>query len=131
MNVVDSSAWLEYFADEPNAEFFAPAIEDTPNLIVPVICLYEVFKRVFQQRGEDAALEAVALMMQGQVVAGDASLAGCGSRRHRSGHSAAAVPADAARCASRLYCHLRSHSTIYRTGHRAAEDRYGCARHCN
>jgi toxin FitB len=55
MNVVDSSGWLEYFANGPNADFFAPAIEDPINLIVPSISLYEVFKRVLQQRGEDEA----------------------------------------------------------------------------
>ncbi len=75
MNVVDSSGWLEYLAEEPNADFFAPAIEDIENLVVPVISLYEVFKRVYQQRGEDDALKAVGLMMQGQVVDLDAELA--------------------------------------------------------
>ena len=75
MNVVDSSGWLEYFADGANADFFAPAIEDTPNLIVPSVSLFEVFKRVLQQRGEDEALQVVALMQQGQVVGLDASLA--------------------------------------------------------
>jgi len=74
-NVVDSSGWLEYLAEEPNADFFAPAIEDTEKLVVPVISLYEVFKRVYQQRSEDEALKAVALMMQGQVVDLDAELA--------------------------------------------------------
>lgn len=68
MNVVDSSGWLEYFADGPNAAFFAPPIEATRELLVPTLSLYEVFKRVMQQRGEDQALQAVALMQQGQVV---------------------------------------------------------------
>src|SRR5205085_3133194 len=75
MNVVDSSAWLEYFADGPNADFFAPAIEDTGNLIVPTVSLFEVFKRVLQQRGESDALQAVALMQQGRVVNLDISVA--------------------------------------------------------
>jgi predicted nucleic acid-binding protein len=75
MNVVDSSGWLEYLADTPNAEFFAQAIEDVENLVVPVISLYEVFKRVYQQRGEDDALKAVALMMQGRVIDLDAEIA--------------------------------------------------------
>ena len=35
MNVVDSSGWLEYFADRLNADFFAPAIENIPELVVP------------------------------------------------------------------------------------------------
>lgn len=68
MNVVDSSGWLEYFADGPNAAFFAPAIEATSELLVPTLSLYEVFKRVLQQRGEDRALEAVAAMQRGTIV---------------------------------------------------------------
>ena len=68
MNVVDSSGWLEYFADGPNAAFFAPAIEATRELLVPTLSLYEVFKRVLQQRGEGQALQAVALMQQGRIV---------------------------------------------------------------
>jgi predicted nucleic acid-binding protein len=68
MNLVDSCGWLEYLADGPNAGFFAPAIEDTDELLVPTLSILEVFKRVLQQRGEDAALQAVALMQQGQVI---------------------------------------------------------------
>jgi predicted nucleic acid-binding protein len=68
VNVVDSSAWLEYFANGPNAAFFAAAIEDTDDLIVPTITVLEVFKRVLQQRGEGPALQAVALLQQGRIV---------------------------------------------------------------
>ena len=68
MNVVDSSAWLEYFADGPNASFFAKPIEDTPELLVPTLSLFEVFKRVLQQRDENAAFHAVAVMQQATVV---------------------------------------------------------------
>jgi len=75
MNVVDSSGWLDYFADGPNALFFAPAVQNTAELVVPAISLYEVFKRVQQQVGEGRALEAVAIMMQGLVVDLDAALA--------------------------------------------------------
>lgn len=75
MNVVDSSGWLEYFANGSNADFFAPAIEDIPNLIVPSISIFEVFKRVLQQRGESDALQAAALMQQGRVVNLDVSMA--------------------------------------------------------
>jgi predicted nucleic acid-binding protein len=75
MNVVDSSGWLEYLADGPNADFFAPAIEATDELVVPTLSLYEVFKRVLQQRGEGHALQAVALMVQGQVIDLDVDLA--------------------------------------------------------
>jgi predicted nucleic acid-binding protein len=75
MNVVDSSGWLEYFADGPNADFFAPAIEQVSELVVPSISVYEVFKRVLQQRGESDALQAVAVMQQGAVADLDAGLA--------------------------------------------------------
>ncbi len=75
MNVVDSSAWLEYFADGPNAAFFAKPIESPSRLIVPTISLYEVFKRVLIQRDEGAALQAVAIMGQGEIVDLDTPLA--------------------------------------------------------
>jgi len=75
VNVVDSSAWLEYFADGPNATAFAPPIQATSDLVVPSITLLEVFKRVYQQRGEGPALQAVALMQQGRVVDLDGPLA--------------------------------------------------------
>ncbi|MFH1499534.1 MAG: type II toxin-antitoxin system VapC family toxin [Verrucomicrobiota bacterium] len=75
MNVVDSSAWLAYFADEPGADFFAPAIEDTELLIVPTVCLLEVFKVILRERGQDDAFVAVAAMQQGRVVDLDAELA--------------------------------------------------------
>jgi toxin FitB len=86
MNVVDSSGWLEYFADGPNADFFTPAIEATSELIVPAISVYEVFKRVLQQRSESEALQAVAVMMRGRGVDLDAQLALTAARvsaRHR------------------------------------------------
>ncbi len=75
MNVVDSSGWLEYFADGPNADFFAPAIEATAELIVPAVTVYEVFKRILQQRSESEALQAVAVMMRGRAAVLDAQLA--------------------------------------------------------
>ena len=68
MNVVGSSGWLEYFADGPNADLFAPAIESTSELVVPTISIYEVFKRVLQQRSENEALQAAVTMQQGLVV---------------------------------------------------------------
>lgn len=68
MNVVDSSGWLEYVADGPNAGFFAKAIESTRELVVPTLSIYEVFKRILQQRGEGEALQVVAAMHQGTVV---------------------------------------------------------------
>jgi predicted nucleic acid-binding protein len=72
--VVDSSGWLEYLADAANAEFFAPAIEDPEHLVVPALSILEVFKWILRERGEDAALQATALMQQGQVVDVDVAL---------------------------------------------------------
>ncbi len=68
MNLVDSCGWLEYFADGPNAEFFAKPLLKTKELIVPTICIHEVFKSVLRQRGEELALKVVAIMEQATVV---------------------------------------------------------------
>jgi predicted nucleic acid-binding protein len=75
MNVVDSSGWLEYFADSENAAFFAPAVEDSKNLLVPAICIYEVFKRILLQSGLSTAQTHVGDMYTGHIVDIDASLA--------------------------------------------------------
>lgn len=75
MNAVDSSGWLEYFADGPNADFFAPAIEDTQQLIVPAICINEVFKRILQQRGLGAAETRIADLYKGTIIELSAPLA--------------------------------------------------------
>jgi predicted nucleic acid-binding protein len=74
-NVVDSSAWLEYFADTGQAGHFAKALQDTANLIVPVIILYEVFKKVLRARSEGEALQVVSQMQVGTVVGLDSTLA--------------------------------------------------------
>lgn len=68
MNVVDSCGWLEYFANSSNADFFAPAIEATEDLLVPSLTLFEVFKRILQQRTEADVMRAIALMRQGRVI---------------------------------------------------------------
>jgi len=74
MNVVDSSAWLEYFTAGANAHFFAEAIENTQELLIPSLSLHEVFKRVVQQRTENDGLHSVAVMQQGRVVDLDARI---------------------------------------------------------
>lgn len=74
MNVVDSSAWLEYLAGTERADLFATAIEDTDALIVPTISIYEVYKKVLRDRGEDMAAQVFGLMSLGRVVELDASL---------------------------------------------------------
>lgn len=67
MNLVDSSGWLEYFAAGKNSDFFAKPVEDTENLLVSVINLYEVYKKVLTEKNERDAKQATALMMQGKV----------------------------------------------------------------
>ena len=68
MNLVDSSGWLEYFADGPNADKFSEPLRHSEILIVPTICLYEVFKVVLRERSENEALQAVAVMKKGRIV---------------------------------------------------------------
>lgn len=75
MNVIDSSGWLEYFVNGSNADFFAPAIQNVEEVLVPTISLFEVFKRVLIERNRDDALEAIAQMKDGRVVDLDDSLA--------------------------------------------------------
>ena len=74
-NVVDSSGWLEYFTDSERASLFASAIEDAERLFVPVISLYEVFKKVLRERGEDDALQVASMMQSGQIIELDCALA--------------------------------------------------------
>lgn len=68
MNLLDSSGWLEYFADGPNANKFSIPLKDFSDLVVPTISIYEVFKVVLKERGEDDALQATTSMRQGIVV---------------------------------------------------------------
>jgi predicted nucleic acid-binding protein len=67
MNVVDSSGWLEYFGKGTNSSFFAPVVKETDALVVPTVCMYEVFKRLLALRGEESALQAVGIMSLGTI----------------------------------------------------------------
>jgi len=75
MNVVDSSGWIEYFTEGKNADFFDKPIRDVENLLVPTICIYEVFKRLLAERDEDSALLSVGLMSHGREVELDRNIA--------------------------------------------------------
>ena len=68
MNIVDSSGWLAYFADEPNAKHFLTPLNDTASLVVPTVTIYEVFKVVLRESRENEALQAVVAMQKGTVV---------------------------------------------------------------
>ena len=80
MNIVDSSGWLAYFADEPNAKHFLPPLSASDLLIVPVVTIYEVFKVILRESGENEALQAVVAMQKGKVVDLNAPLAITASR---------------------------------------------------
>jgi predicted nucleic acid-binding protein len=67
MNLVDSSGWLEYFSGGTNSVAFAPIIQATDELVVPTVCMYEVFKRMLALRGEEAALQAMGIMSLGTI----------------------------------------------------------------
>ncbi len=66
--VLDSSCWLEYLADTPRADLFAPAVEAPERLVVPVLTVYEVVKKLMRESGDEAATAALALMQQSEVV---------------------------------------------------------------
>ncbi len=86
MNVVDSCGWLEYFADGPNADFFAPAIEDTPSLVVPLIVVFEVSKRLRYLYGHDGETSGMVFLEKGRLDAGDVLLmrqAAQAAQRHK------------------------------------------------
>jgi toxin FitB len=68
MNLVDSSGWLEYFTDGPSAKKYIQPLENLQELLVPTICLYEVFKVVLRERNEDSAIQTIAVMKQGRIV---------------------------------------------------------------
>jgi len=68
MNIVDSSGWLAYFADEINAKHFMAPLSSPTRLIVPAITLYEVFKVILRESSENEALQAVVAMQKGEVV---------------------------------------------------------------
>ena len=80
MNIVDSSGWLAYFADEPNARHFLPPLNDAASLVVPTVTIYEVFKVVLREAGENEALQAAVAMRKGSVVGLTTSLAIAASR---------------------------------------------------
>ena len=75
MNIVDSSGWLAYFADEPNAKHFLAPLSNSDSLIVPVITIYEVFKVILRESSENEALQAVVAMQKGRIVDLSAPLA--------------------------------------------------------
>jgi predicted nucleic acid-binding protein len=75
MNIIDSSGWLEYFSDGPNAIHYLPPLNDTSTLIVPAMTIYEVFKVVLRESAENEALQAIAAMQKGKIIDLNANIA--------------------------------------------------------
>jgi predicted nucleic acid-binding protein len=68
MNIIDSSFWLEYFAGTDSGNIVSVIIENTKDLIIPTIILYEVFKKLLLETTEDDALFCIAHMKQGNII---------------------------------------------------------------
>lgn len=75
MNLVDSSGWLEYFIDGPNADYFAPALKKTSTLLVSPINLYEVYKKVASFQGQSQALKVISIMEKAKLAPINTSIA--------------------------------------------------------
>ena len=68
MNVVDSSGWVEYFQDSPQADLFAMAIEKRDQLLVPTIALFEVHKVLSRSLAADLVDRCLDVMRLGRVL---------------------------------------------------------------
>lgn len=75
MKVVDSSGWIELFTDGPLASRFAAHLADESAVLTPTIVLYEVYKLIRRERGEEDALTAAAAIQRTRMVPLDESLA--------------------------------------------------------
>jgi predicted nucleic acid-binding protein len=106
MNIVDSSCWIEYLMDSEIGVHVAPIIENSSALIVPVITLYEVYKKLLVEKDEEYALDVVSYMQTGTVIALDAGLslsAAAISRTHRMPMADSIIYATALHCPAELY----------------------------
>jgi predicted nucleic acid-binding protein len=66
--VIDSSGWIEFFADGPHAEEFAARLRNPASVLTPTIAIYEVYKWIKRERSEEDALQAVASMKRTRIV---------------------------------------------------------------
>ena len=69
MIVIDSSGWIEFFADGPHAEEFAAKLRNPASVLTSTIAIYEVYKWIKRERSEEEALQAVAAMKKTRIVA--------------------------------------------------------------
>lgn len=53
---MDSSGWIEFFTGGPLAERYASYLTPSTRLLTPTIVLYEVYKKIKRERGEETAI---------------------------------------------------------------------------
>lgn len=68
MIVIDSSGWIEFFADGPHAVEFAARLRNPGSVLTPTIAVYEVYKWIKRERSEEDGLQAVAAMKRTRIV---------------------------------------------------------------
>ena len=73
--LVDTCGWIEWLVDGALAERFQPYLEDYESLFVPTVVQYELYKWLERNRGEEAAMKAVARTIRSTVVDLDTSIA--------------------------------------------------------
>jgi predicted nucleic acid-binding protein len=54
--LVDSSGWIEFFTGGPLAERYASYLAPTAQIVTPTIVLYEVYKKIKRERGDETAI---------------------------------------------------------------------------
>ena len=66
--LLDSSGWIEFFTDGPLADRYATYLGPRYELITPTIVLYEVYKKIKRERGEETALLFAGRLSASQVI---------------------------------------------------------------
>ena len=75
MIIVDSCGWLEWFTDGRLADQYREYLADSDNILMPAIILYEVYKILKREVGEEKALLAAGYMKGYPVIPLDDTLA--------------------------------------------------------
>jgi len=75
MIIVDSCGWLEWFTDSKLANNYEKFLADQDNILMPAIILYEVYKILKREVGEEKALLAAGYMKNSSVIPLDETLA--------------------------------------------------------
>ncbi|MDQ7825873.1 MAG: type II toxin-antitoxin system VapC family toxin [Candidatus Eremiobacteraeota bacterium] len=75
MRVIDSTGWIEYFIAGPHADEYEEYLDDLSTIYTPTIILYEVYKKVKKEKGEENALIAISQLMKTRTVPLDSNLA--------------------------------------------------------